>query len=73
MINFGRRDVKIANEIYGYSTCAVMGKFKHLHKGVKMDRTAEDVAIPVPPEVMKHYKNIHLDIDLLFVNKIPSF
>ena len=24
----------------------------------------------VPPTIMDHYKNIHLDIDLLFVNKI---
>ena len=36
-----------------------------------MDRTTEDVATPVPPEIMEHYKNIHLDIDLLFVSKIP--
>ena len=48
-----------------------MGKFKHHRKGVKMDRTIEDVATPVPPTIMEHYKNIHLDIDLLFVNKIP--
>ena len=36
-----------------------------------MDRTTEDIATPVPSEIMEHYKNIHLDIDLLFVNKIP--
>ena len=49
--------MKIANEIYGYSKGATMGKFKH----------NEDVATAVPPEI------IHLDIDLLFVNKIPFF
>ena len=62
--------MKIANELYGYSKGATMGKFKHPRKGVKMDRTTEDVATPVPPKIMEHYKDIHLDIDLLFVNKI---
>ena len=57
---------------YGYSNGAAMGRFKHLSRGIKMDRTTEDVATPVPPEIMKHYKNIHLDIVLLFVNKVPS-
>ena len=34
-----------------------------------MDRTTEDIAALVPPEIMKYYKDIHLDIDILFVNK----
>ena len=70
-LDFGRRDVKIANEIYGYSKGAAMGKFKHPRKGVKIDRTTEDIATLVPPKIMKHYKDVHLDIDLLLVNKIP--
>ena len=37
--DFGKRDVKIANDIYGYSKGAAMGKFKHPRKGVKRDRT----------------------------------
>ena len=57
-----------SNEIYGYSKGLAMGIFKHPRKGVKMDRTIEDVATPVPPKIMEHYKNIHLDMDLLFVN-----
>ena len=40
-------------------------------KEFKMDRTTEDVATPVPPEIMEHYKNIHLDMDLLFEKKMP--
>ena len=68
-VDFGRRDVNIANEIYGYSKGVAMGRFKHPRKGVKMDRTTEDIAAPVPPEIMKHYKDIYLDIDILFVNK----
>ena len=63
--------MKITNEIYGYSKGVAMDKFKHFRKGVKMDRTIEYVATPVPPKIMEHYKNIHLDIDLSFVNKIP--
>ena len=70
-VDFGRRDVKIANEIYGYSKGATMGKFKHPCKGVKMDRTTKNVATPVLPSIMEYYRDVHLDIDLLFVNKIP--
>ena len=32
-VDFGRRDVKIANKIYGYSKGAAMGRFKHPRKG----------------------------------------
>ena len=63
--------MKIANKIYDYSKGAAMGKFKHPRKGVKMDKTTEDVATPILPKIMEHYKDIHLGIDLLFVNKIP--
>ena len=69
-VDFGRRDVKIANEIYGHSKGAAMDKFKHPRKEVKMDRTTEHIATHVPPKIVEHYKNIHLNIDLLFVNKI---
>ena len=70
-MDFGRRDVNIANEIYGYSKGAAMGRFKHPSRGVKMYRTNEDVATPVPPTIIEHYRDVHLDIDLIFVNKIP--
>ena len=46
-VDFGRRDVKIANKMYVYSKGAAMGKFKNPHKGVKMDRTTKDIATPV--------------------------
>ena len=46
-----------------------MGRFKHPRKGVKMDRTTEDVAAPLPPKILEHYKGIHLDIDILYVNQ----
>ena len=47
-----------------------MGRLKHPHKGIKMDRTTENIATLVPPEIMKHYKEIHLDIDIPYVNNI---
>ena len=50
-----------------------MGRFKYSCKGIKMDKTTEDIAAPVPPEIMKQYKDIHLDIDILFVNKTALF
>ena len=62
--------MNIANKIYGYSEGDAMGKFKHPRKGINMDRTTENVASLIPPTILEHYKDIHLDIDLLFVNKI---
>ena len=68
-MDFGRRDVNIANEIYGYSKGAAMRRFKHPRKGVKINRTTEEIVAPVPLEITNHYKDIHLNIDILFVNK----
>ena len=70
-VDFGRRDMKIANDTYCYSKGAAMERFKHPRKGIKMDRTTEDLAAPVPPTIMEYYSDIHLDIDVLFINKIP--
>ena len=72
-VDFGRRDVKIANKIYGYSAGAAMGKMKHPRKGHKMERVSEDTISPVPSSVLENYKNIHLDIDLFFVNEVAFF
>ena len=66
-MDFSRKDVDIANKIYGYSKGAAMGRSKHPRKGVKMDRTTEDITAPVPPEVMKHYKNINVDIYIYYL------
>ena len=65
--------MNIANKIYGYSKGVAMGRFKHPRKGVKMDRTTEDVVTPVPPSIMEHYRDVQLDIDILFVTKIPFY
>ena len=34
-----------------------------------MDRTTEDVASPLPSKIIGHYKNIHLNIDILFIDQ----
>ena len=47
-VDFGRRDVNIANTIYGYSKGVAMRRFKHSRKGVIMDRTTADIAALVP-------------------------
>ena len=67
-IDFDRRDVKITNKIYGYSKGATIGRFKHPQEGTKMNRTTEHVTAPLPPKIIEHYKDIHLDIDILYVN-----
>ena len=60
-VHFRRRDVSVANKIYGYSKGAAMGRFKHPSKGVKMDRTTDYVDTPVPLIIMEHYRDVHLD------------
>ena len=72
-VDFGGRDVIIANEIYGYSEGAAMGKLKHPRKGQKMNRISEDVGKSLPPKILDHYKNIHLDMDIMFVNGVAFF
>ena len=36
-----------------------------------MDRTTEALDTPMSPTIMEYYSNIHLDIDIMFINKIP--
>ena len=70
-VDFGRRDVKIANKIYSYSKGAAMGRFKYPQKVVQMNRTTEDVAAPLMSKIIEPYKDIHLNIDMLYVNQTP--
>ena len=72
-VDFGRRDVKIANERNSYSEGSAMGKMKHPRKGKIMERISESILTPVPSQLMEHYKNVHLDMDLLFINKVAFF
>ena len=72
-VDFGRRDVKIANEIYGYSKDATDGKFKHPCISIKIYRTTEDVAALISPKIMEHYSDLHLDLGIMFVNNVVFF
>lgn len=72
-VDFGQRDVRIANEIYGYSEGAAMGKLKHPRKGKQMNRISEDIGTSIPPKILEDYKNIHLDMDIMFVNSVVFF
>ena len=36
-----------------------------------MDRTTENIAAPLSPKIIEDYKNIHLDIDILYVKQTP--
>ena len=38
-----------------------------------MERVTEDIVSPVPSSLLEIYKNIHLDIDLLFINDVAFF
>ena len=60
-------------QIYGYSAGAAKGKMKHPRKGHKMERVTEDTISPVPSSLLENYKNIHLDIDLFFINDVAFF
>ena len=57
-VDFVRRDVKIANEIYGYSKNAAMGKMRNTRKGQKMVRVIDELATPVPHDILEHYGNM---------------
>ena len=72
-MDFSQRDVKIANKIYGYSEGAAMGKMKHPRKGQKMNRISEEVNKSLPPQILENYNQIHLDMDIMFVNGVAFF
>ena len=69
-VDFTKRDVRIAKDLLGYSEYAAKGKIKHPRKGVQMTDNTEQYS-DVPTEVLKHYKETHLDIDVMYINKIP--
>ena len=70
-VDFGRRDVKIANKVYGFSDA--MGKMKHSRKGKKMEQISGSIMYLVPSQLIEHYTNIYLGMDLLFINGVAFF
>ena len=69
-MDFNKHNVRIAKDLLGYSEYAAKGIMKHPRKGVQMTDSTEQYS-DVPAEVLKHYKETHLDIDVMYINKIP--
>ena len=46
---------------------------KYLSGGKSIKRTTEDVIKLVPPNKVTHYRNIHINISIFYVNKIVFF
>ena len=66
--SFGRRDIKIAQDIFGPSVPMMKGK-TNKHKS-KLPR--EDECLSIPPTVIQQFKDgITLSIDVMHVNKVP--
>jgi hypothetical protein len=63
---FTRRDVRIAKDIYGPDVPALKGKT--VKRQSKMPR--EDEINDIPPYISKEYCDVHLSIDVMFVNGI---
>ena len=68
---YNRQDIRIANKIFGPSHAALKGKWTK--RAQKMDRIAETIRNDIPSDILSEYRNIHLDIDIMYVNKIPFF
>ena len=63
---FNQRDIRIANKIHGKSVAELKGK--STKRKAKMSRI--DMKRDVPKEIMDAYQKIHLDIDIMCVNKV---
>eukprot|EP00536_Pseudo-nitzschia_multiseries_P012091 jgi/Psemu1/30874/gm1.30874_g len=63
-----RRNIQIADNIYGVKTNIVKGKTIWRQP----QHVREDI-LPVPPDILKHYQNITLGIDVYTVNEIKFF
>jgi hypothetical protein len=63
-----RRDIEIANAIFGPDVGSLKGKT--VRQGAKrVDMSMVDV----PAHVLTHYRDITMGGDIMFVNKIPFF
>ena len=69
-MDFTKRNVKIAKDLLVYSEYAAKGKMKHPRKDIQVADNTERYS-DVPSEILKHYKEIHQDIDVMYINKIP--
>ena len=64
---YNRRDLRIANDIYGRSVNSLKGK--STKRTSKLPR--EDETFDLPPHIIENYRDVHLGIDIFFVNQMP--
>ena len=64
-----QRDIQIANNIFGPSVAAIKGK--SIRQQNKMKRS--DIITDLPQEILDAYEKVHLDINIMFVNKCAYF
>ena len=67
--HFNRRDIQIVKKIYGPSVVAVKGKSTKQQNKMK----CSDIFTNIPKEILDAYGKIHLDIDIMFMNKCGYF
>ena len=66
---FNRRDIRIANNIFGPSVAAIKGKSTRHQNKMKQS----DIITDIPQEILDNYEDVHLDINIMFVNKCAYF
>ena len=68
--DFNRRDIRIAEKIFGPNAAAMKGKTTNSKSKMEVQ---EKITTDVPEHILKEYKDVHVDIDIMYVNKIPFF
>ena len=68
--DFNKRDMRIAYKIFGPSAAALKGKTTNSKNKTEVQ---EEVTNDVPEEILKEYKDVHVDIDIMYLNKITFF
>ena len=66
---FNHRDICIANKIYGPSIASLKGKSTRQWNKIQH----LDVVTDIPKEIMDLYGKVHLDIEIMFINKCVYF
>ena len=61
-----RRDILVAEDIYGPNLGSVKGKTP-----TKKVEHVQDNTDPVPPDILKRHGQISIAIDIMYVNKVP--
>ena len=65
---FNRRDIHIANKIFGPNQGALREKWTK--RPNKMERPGVEIATDIPEEVLSEYRDVHLDVDMMYANGI---